>query len=529
MLAGLGLFFVGISTLTSNLRQLTGRRFRIFLERSTRSPFLSAVAGALIGATMQTGSAITFILVGMIGAGMITVERSLPVRLGAAVGTSTMVFVATLDIQILILFLIGIAGVSMTQTRSPHPMFGIIFGVGLMFFGLRLVGSSAASLTELAWFYSAITSVNGHPLGAFVLGAVLSIVVQSPQSVAILSIAMTGAGVLGSWTTIAIIYGSNFGGGISTYLLSSGFRGTPRQIMMFQVVFNLLTGSVLMGLFFVERLGGVPLVHAAVKAVGRSVESQMAFVYLAFNVFGAMMMFALRKPILNWIEQRWPPIPEENLAKLEFLHDRAFDSPDLALELADCEEKRLLKLLAGYLESLRLPTGEDEKQAQMMTGALNQLHESIEEALTELGNKGLGHDDSEHLILLANRNRLLGTLHNSLADLAAAVRAAKRSRRLERLAGIVIEAIDALLGTAIDAFDSGDKHDLASVSEATQDRSEQMRAIRLRFVRGDETLSNEERLDLMELTNGLERTIWVLHEFVGELIRSEKDQDLDRS
>ena len=131
--------------------------------------------------------------------------------------------------------------------------------------------------------------------------------------------------------------------------------------------------------------------------------------------------------------------------------------------------------------------------------------------------------------MLANRNRLLGTLHNSLADLAAAVRAAKRSRRLERLAGIVIEAIDALLGTAIDAFDSGDKHYLASVSEATQDRSEQMRAIRLRFVRGDETLSNEERLDLMELTNGLERTIWVLHEFVGELIRSEKDQDLDRS
>ncbi len=107
LLAGLGLFFVGIKTLTTNLRELTGRRFRQFLERSTRYPILSAAGGALLGATMQTGSAITFILVGMVGAGMISVERSLPIRLGAAVGTSTMVFIATLDIHLFILFLLA--------------------------------------------------------------------------------------------------------------------------------------------------------------------------------------------------------------------------------------------------------------------------------------------------------------------------------------------------------------------------------------------------------------------------------------
>lgn len=95
MLAGLALFFVGIQRLSSHLRQITGRKFRMLLQRVTQSSFLSAFAGALLGATMQTGSAITLIRVSMVGAGMITVDRSLPVRLGAAVGTSTMVFVAT--------------------------------------------------------------------------------------------------------------------------------------------------------------------------------------------------------------------------------------------------------------------------------------------------------------------------------------------------------------------------------------------------------------------------------------------------
>lgn len=517
MLAGLGLFFVGISTLTSNLRQLTGRRFRMLVERSTRFPILSALAGALLGATLQTGSAITFILVGMVGAGMITVARSLPVRLGAAVGTSTMVFVATLDIQAFILFLIGIAGVSLARSRAPRPILGVLFGGGLMFFGLRMVGASADSLTELTWFYATIASINEIPLAAFALGAILSMLVQSPQSVAILSIAMTSADVLSTWTTIAIIYGSNFGGGLSTYLLSSGFRGTSRQIMVFQVLFNLLTGLVLMGLFFTERLGEVPLVHAAVTSLGGGVEKQMAFVYLIFNVFGATMMFILRKPILGWIEQRWPPTPEEGLAKLQFLHDRALDTPDLALDLAEKEEKRFFRLLVGHPDGLRLPIGEDEKQGQTMAGALSRLHESIDEALADLGHKRLGVEDSEQLILLVNRNRLIGTLHSSLTDLAAAVRAAKASPRLEGLAAIVNEAIDALLWTASDAFESDDPDDLARVWEATQDRSEKMRTIRRRFMQGDEALSNDERLDLMALTNGLERSVWVLHAFVGEL------------
>ena len=190
MLAGLALFFVGIQNLTAHLRQITGRKFRSLLERATRSPLLSALAGALLGATMQTGSAITFILVSMVGAGMITVDRSLPVRLGAAIGTSSMVFLATLDIKLIILFLLGISGTLVAQMRSPKPILGVFFGGGLMFFGLQIVGGSASSLVDVHWFQTLITSVNDLPLAAFFLGAMLSILVQSPQSVAILAIAL---------------------------------------------------------------------------------------------------------------------------------------------------------------------------------------------------------------------------------------------------------------------------------------------------------------------------------------------------
>lgn len=517
MLAGLALFFVGIKTLTTHLRQMTGRKFRALLERSTRSPLLSALIGALLGATMQTGSAITFILVSMVGAGMITVDRSLPVRLGAAVGTSSMVFVATLDIQLLILFLLGVSGVLYSQMRSPKPILGVFFGGGLMFFGLQMVGGSASSLTDLHWFQSLITGVNDLPIAAFFLGAVLSILVQSPQSVAILAIAMTTADVLSTWTTVVIIYGSNFGGGLSTYLLSSGFKGTSRQIMIFQTLFNVLTGLVLLALFYIERLTGIPLVHAFVTSLGSHVAQQMAVVYLIFNVFGAFMMFVLRGPILKWIENRWPPTPEENIGKLLYLHDYDLDSPDLALDLGEKEQRRLLSLLSGHLDALRLPKEKSQAQGETTAQAISHLHESLEDALTELSYK-VNASGSEQMISLANRSRLLGSLQRSLTDFATADRAARRSPALEQLAGTFLESLDALLGAVIETVDSGDPSELERIWKATHNRSDQMRSIRQRMLGGEQSLSDDERLDLINLTNCLERSVWMLHEYLSELI-----------
>lgn len=516
MLAGLALFFVGIKHLSTQLRQITGRKFRMLLQRATRSPLLSALAGALLGATMQTGSAITFILVSMVGAGMITVDRSLPVRLGAAVGTSTMVFVATLKIQLIILFLLGVSGILVSQMRSPKPILSVFFGGSLMFFGLQMVGGSASSLTELQWFNSLIINVNDFALAAFVVGALLSIVVQSPQSVAILAIALTSADVLTTWTTIAIIYGSNFGGGLSTYMLSAGFRGTSRQIMVFQTLFNVLTGLVLLLLFYLEKYGGIPLVHAFVMSLAGGVAQQMAVVYLIFNVFGAAMMFSLRTPILAWIEKRWPPSPEEDMARLQFLQDHTMEDPGLALELGEQEQKRFFGMMQKNLDDLRLAGQESRIAGATTAGAIMRLHESLEEALTELSHK-VDVQGSEHIISLANRNQLLGSLQESLVEYGDAIRHARKSESLTHLSEVFLESLDALVGAAIDAVEENDASELERIWNATHSRSDQMRAIRKRMFADENMLSDEDRLDLMNLTNSLERTVWLLHQYIKEL------------
>ena len=523
-IAGLGLFFVGIKTLTTHLRDLTGRRFRQLLDRSTRNPLLSAFGGALLGATMQTGSAITFILVGMVSAGMISVERSLPVRLGAAVGTSAMVFIATMDIKIFILFLVGIAGISLAQSRSPKPILGVLFGGGIMFFGLDMVGESAAHVTQIEGFKNAITSVNGAPLTAFLLAGILSIVIQSPQSVAILAIAMTVGGVLDTWTTLVMIYGCNLGGGISIYLMAAGLKGTSKQITIFQVWFNVITAFALLLLFFVERYFGIPLVHALVTSLNIDTGQQMAFVYLIYNIVGAVVMFTFRAPILRKIEQWCPPSPEEDIGKLKYLHDHAIDTPDLALDLAAKEELRFLSTLPQHIELLREQSGTAALRTETLASAINQLHTAIEESLGELG-PHVCPEDSEKLINLANRNRILGSLNDCIERFCTSVTATQKSTHLAPLAMIVTEAFDATLGHAIDAVGDQDQEDLAIAWESTDDKSDKMRNIRQKFLMGDFNLSDNEKLDLMALTTGLERAVWVLHEYLGELVTEGEQSD----
>ncbi len=408
----------------------------------------------------------------------------------------------------------------MAQSRSSRPMLGVLFGGALMFFGLTMIGTSASSVSEVDWIQNTIVSVNGAPVAAFILAAVLSIAIQSPQSVAILAIAMTTSGVLDTWTTMVIIYGSNFGGGLSTYLLSAGFKGTSRQIMIFQVLFNVITGLVLLSLFFLEKYAGLPLVHALVTSFKVDTAQQMAFIYLIFNVFGAALMYTFRKPILNRIEQLWPPSDEENIARLEYLHDHAIDTPDLALDLADKEQQRFFSLLPDYIEALRMGPGEAEARISMLSRALNQRHQAIDDALGELSHY-VSADDSERLIRLANRNQQLGSLNTSINALCNSVMAAGKSKYLSQLAMVVTEAFDASIVTALDAMTMGDSEELEGVWKATDDKSEKMRRIRQRFLKGDAELSDGERLDLMSLTTGLERANWILHGLLGDLIAAD--------
>ena len=100
IVAGLGLFFIGVRSIGTNMKQMTGARFRRWVAWATGHHLSAALVGTAAGIVTQSSNAVTFISVSLVTSGMITLRRALPIVAWANVGTALLVFLATLDIHI---------------------------------------------------------------------------------------------------------------------------------------------------------------------------------------------------------------------------------------------------------------------------------------------------------------------------------------------------------------------------------------------------------------------------------------------
>jgi len=201
-------------------------------------------------------SALSFVVAGMVAAGMVTVRQALPVIFWGNAGCGLLVFIAFLDIKVLTLFILGISGICLSFERPQHykRTVQVLFGLGLLFYGLNIVQTSAASFAQEAWFKTLLNYAACSHLLAFLLGIFLSVISQSSAAISILAISMTSAGIFTIEQTMMIIYGANMGSSVLTYLLSAKLKGTPRQLVMSQVLFNIVAVSVLVAFFYPENL-----------------------------------------------------------------------------------------------------------------------------------------------------------------------------------------------------------------------------------------------------------------------------------
>lgn len=117
LFAGLGLFFTGVKLISSNLKEMSGGAFRRLIARITRHPISAGLVGTLGGALTQSTNAMTFIVISLVTSGMVTLSKAVPVVVWANLGTSALVMLATLDMHVMILLLLGITGVGFCSAR----------------------------------------------------------------------------------------------------------------------------------------------------------------------------------------------------------------------------------------------------------------------------------------------------------------------------------------------------------------------------------------------------------------------------
>ncbi len=197
LLAGLGLFFVGLYFLSEHLKMLSGRRLRARIAAWTKNPFMGVLWGGVFIAVTQSTAATMFILISMLRSGMMGVRQALPIIIGLNIIAGAIVLILVIDIKVAVLFLLGIAGIAFTNDRARafRTIAGTLLGISMLFLGLSTMKEAVAPLAQTEWFEELLRWTQGSYLLGFAIGAAMSFVVQSSLAIVVLTIAFQTAGL----------------------------------------------------------------------------------------------------------------------------------------------------------------------------------------------------------------------------------------------------------------------------------------------------------------------------------------------
>lgn len=346
-LLGLGLFFLGLQLVGQNLRVLSGGSFRNMVKAATHTPILAGLLGVIAGALMQSATAVTFILVSMVGSGIIRTAPARMVVVWCNVGLTALAFLATLNIHPFIALLVGGAGIAMGSVRARpwNTIAGALLGIGLILFALDQLSKGAAPLKDAEWFRSGIGFAVGSPVVGFLCGIAAAALLQSNTGAAMLIITLAGAGALTLEQAMPILYGTNLGAIILRGFLAMGLRGDSLRLVRMEDLFCVVSGVLMMGLFFAEALG-LPLVRAMVEALGSGIGQQLALVFLISNFLPALVITPLLPLCAGLLKGLWPNDPVPAPGEPAYLSTQAVGDPASALDLIPRELGRLIGSLS---------------------------------------------------------------------------------------------------------------------------------------------------------------------------------------
>jgi phosphate:Na+ symporter len=511
LIAGLGLFFSGLRLLDASLRQATGRQLRTIIGRLTRNPWIAGLVGILTGAVVQSSSGIVFIIVSLVSSGLTTVRRALPIVTWANVGCSALIFVAVLDLRLAILYLIGVAGAGFAFDRSHRSdILSAVFGIGMLFYGIELMKVGVEPLKAVQWFPEMLGSGQSYMI-AFAGGAAFSFLTQSSTAVSIVAIGFAQTGLIPAYSTMMAIYGANVGSTFARMALSTTLKGSVRRLTAYQDLFKIAGAVLFVALLYLEAFEGVPSVHALVSRLTPRIDRQMALVFLLFNLTMAVIFSALQAKIIRLLAWWLPSDQHEDLAKPVFLYEEALSEPATALDLIDKEHVRLARRLLAYPEALRAATESAERQLAFgIHGPFVAVAQSIQHFELDLLNRQLGPEETERLTRMQSRLSLITYVEDSLRTLIGAAGQVPPDGRLAILLSSLVEAMDFVLMTMVDALELRTEDSIDLLVRITGDRSEVMERFRQEYLRDETGAGATERAVLMQVTSIFERVIWMI-------------------
>lgn len=273
LLAGIGLFLYGMNLLGKSLERLAGAKLEKTLEKLTDNTWKGILLGTGVTAVIQSSSATTIMVVGLLNAGIFKLTQALPVIMGANIGTTVTGQLLRLgdigDSNILlslfkpssfgpVLIAVGACLIMFSKVHSRKTWGNLLIGLGMLFFGMSTMESTLSPLSGEPWFRDMLLMFQNPFLGILV-GALMTAVLQSSSaSVGILQ-ALSSTGAITYSSAIPLILGQNIGKCVTVLLAAIGSSKNSKRAVFLHLFINIcgliLFSAVIYGLNAIFHFG----------------------------------------------------------------------------------------------------------------------------------------------------------------------------------------------------------------------------------------------------------------------------------
>lgn len=341
---GLAFFLFGMQTMSHNLERMAGGKLEGTLKKMTSNALISCSLGAVITIAMQSSSACTVMLVGLVNSGIMHFSQTLNVIFGANIGTTLTAWILSLSgiesdaffLQMLkpvnfspVLAVIGVFMTMLAKKERNKSLGNILVGFAVLMYGMDFMSDAVKGLADMPGFGDVLVKFNNPAIGV-IIGALFTALIQSSAaSVGILqALAMTGAVTYGM--AIPIIMGQNIGTCITAVISCIGANTGAKRVAVMHTLINMLGTIIILPVYLIlNAIFRFPITNSPIDAFG------IALCHTLFNLIATALLMPNGKLIIRlteWLTKEKSTEPSREEDQVCMLDERLLRSPSVAVQ-----------------------------------------------------------------------------------------------------------------------------------------------------------------------------------------------------
>lgn len=399
LMGGLAMFIFGMNMMSDGLKLVAGSYLKKILEKLTQNRIVAMLVGAGLTALIQSSNAMCVMVVGFVNAGMMQLERSVGILMGAKIGTTITGQLIAFNISEIapVIAFVGVAVTMFAKKPKVKTVGQIIASLGVLFIGLGSMSSSMKPLANEVWFQSMLQQFS-NPILCVLIGIVFTVIIQSASaSVGVLQmLALSGVMAFPDAFPQAfyIMLGMNIGASVAPALASIGGRKDAKRVALIVILFE----SIGMILFMVLTQIFPQIFDLIMNTAPGNPTRQIANANTIFNLVTVFLLLPCAKYLVKMAEWLVRGEDKEETVALHYIDD--YQSGTVLIGQIDQEVGRMYNIVRTNLEAStkvyydKMPISDDEFEEN--EAAVDFLNKEIVAALIRTNETGVTEKEAVH-------------------------------------------------------------------------------------------------------------------------------------